>query len=413
MPMQFANVPRMGRVNRYPKHSFALRMKPFEITPFMLAPVLPGETLKNLVLQSRVVTDPIKSPLAGWWLEYYIFYVKLRDLDGRALYESMMIDTATDVSTLRHASGNIQNYVADDDMNFTIQCVKRITEEFFRAEGEVWNTNVIQAGIPAAKLNYESWIDSVQDQTTMIDPLELTVDTLSGPSTDAVKISEIQQALRQYEFLQQNQLSNMTFEDYLSSYGIRRAQAEEEHRPELIRYVREWQYPSNTINATTGAPSSAVSWSVAERADKARFFKEPGFVFGVTVARPKMYLKNQSGSAAGLLDNAYAWLPAIMADDPRTSLKLVTANNGPLQATTNPYLVDVRDLFLYGDQFVNYDMATVTNVGNHAALPTADLVNKVYPSAADVTSLFSGAVEWVRSEGVVQLTVAGTQQDYT
>lgn len=413
MALSVQNLQPRGRINRNPKHPFAVRHKPFEITPFLIAPVLPGETLSNLLLQSRAVSDTVKSPLGGWWLEYYVFYVKLRDLPGRDVFEAMMIDTSTSLASYRLDGGNAYLYVADDDVQWTVYCLQRVVEEFFRDEGETWNGYVIQAGRPAAKLNYDSWMDSVVDRTTMLDPIDLTVDTLSGPSTDAVKISEIDAAMRQYRFLVENQLSNMTFEDYLSSYGIRRAQAEETHRPELLRYVREWQYPSNTVNAATGAPSSALSWSVAERADKARFFREPGFIFGVTVARPKMLYKNQSGSVAGIMDNAYAWLPAIMSDDPRTSLKEIAANNGPIQGTTNPYVVDIRDLLLYGDQFVNYDMATVTNVANHAALPNAALDNKKYPSSTDVTSLFSSANEFVRQDGVVQLTIAGRQVDAT
>ena len=59
-------LPQTGRVMRRPVHTFQLRQRPFAITPFMIAPVLPGETMKNLLLQSRAVTDPIKNPLVGW-----------------------------------------------------------------------------------------------------------------------------------------------------------------------------------------------------------------------------------------------------------------------------------------------------------------------------------------------------------
>ena len=74
--------PRVGRKLRSPIHRFHLRHYPFQLQPFMLAPVIPGETMKNLLLQARVVTDPIKNGLIGWWQEYYFFYVKHRDLAG-------------------------------------------------------------------------------------------------------------------------------------------------------------------------------------------------------------------------------------------------------------------------------------------------------------------------------------------
>lgn len=401
-------VPRQGRVNRHPKHPFRVNHRPFEITPFLLAPVLPGETLKNLLLQSRAVTDPILSPLIGWWLEYYVFYVKHRDLDARDTLTAMMLNPATDVSALRDASGTTWTYTADDAIDWVTPCLKRVVEEYFRADGETWNGFVITAGRPAASYVGNNWTDSLVDRVDIVDPLEITVDTLSGGSSDAVKISEIDAALRQYQFLRDNALINMTYEDYLATFGVRPTLTEL-HRPELIRYVRDWQYPSNTINPSTGAPTSAVSWVIAERADKDRYFKEPGFIFGVTVARPKVYLKKQTGSAAGAMDNAYAWLPAIMSNDPRTSLKELVANNGPIQATTNNYVFDIRDLLLYGDQFINFALTdTQSNLVN---VPNDALDNMRYPLSADVDTFFVSAspANQVRQDGIVSLTIAGPQ----
>src|SRR3546814_10510072 len=99
----------------------------------------------------------------------------------------------------------------------------------------------------------------------------------------------------QWEAMRSMQLTASTFEDWVKTFGVRvpKAEAEESHRPELLRYIREWSYPSNTINPADGTPSSAVSWSVAERADKDRFFSEPGFLFGCAVARPKVYFSKQ------------------------------------------------------------------------------------------------------------------------
>ena len=70
---------RVGRVQRHPKHTFHLFTRPYQIQPFLIAPVLAGETMKNLLLQARVVTDPVQNRLIGWWQEYYFFYVKARD----------------------------------------------------------------------------------------------------------------------------------------------------------------------------------------------------------------------------------------------------------------------------------------------------------------------------------------------
>jgi hypothetical protein len=204
----------------------------------------------------------------------------------------------------------------------------------------------------------------------------------------------------------------MTYEDFLATYGVRPAK-EELHKPELIRYLRDWSYPANTIDPTNGTARSAVSWAVAERADKDRFFREPGFIFGVCVVRPKVYLKNARGAAASLLEDAYSWLPAVLANDPWTSLKQRPAASGPLLLNTEPYWVDVRDLFLYGDQFVNFDLTTETGA-NLVAMPTAAM-QKRYPASADADDLFVSAapLNQVRQDGVVSITIAGTQTDTT
>ena len=57
------------RIARNPSFPFQLRTRPFQVQPFMAAPVLPGETLKSLVTMSRVVTKPLANPLIGWWCE--------------------------------------------------------------------------------------------------------------------------------------------------------------------------------------------------------------------------------------------------------------------------------------------------------------------------------------------------------
>ena len=58
-----ANVPSQKRKMRSPRHTFQLKAKPYEVVPMMIAPVVPGESLDNLLIQARVVSDPIKNSL--------------------------------------------------------------------------------------------------------------------------------------------------------------------------------------------------------------------------------------------------------------------------------------------------------------------------------------------------------------
>lgn len=403
-------VGKTGRITRSPRHSFQLQHMPFQIQPFMLAPVLPGETLKNFLIQSRAVTKPILNGFVGWWLEYYVFYVKHRDLDGRDDFADMMLDLDKDMSAYVSAA-NASYYHAASSINWSQLCLKRVVEEYFRDEGETWNGFTINS-MPTAKINTDSvWNTAVLDDNfvaTEDEPIVVGVD-------DTITASEIDAAMRTWQFQRANKLTEMDYEDWLATYGIQK-KPEEHHRPELLRYIREWQYPSNTVEPTTGVPSSAVSWAIADRGDKDRFFREPGFIFGVTVARPKVYLKNQDGNVADFMMDALSWLPAIMRDDPFTSVKKFTDTQGPAASVitdTNGYWIDIKDLFLHGDQFIN--VATSTAGLNAVSIPAAGL-NSQYPTETDVDGLFTGSTDAARvvtQDGVCQLSILGALDDTT
>jgi len=393
---------------RRPQHRWQVRHRPWQIQPICIAPVLPGETLKNILFQSRAVTDPIKSKLIGWWLEYYFFYCKHRDLDARDTMVNMALETSETLASLNEAA-SFQYFHYASHPNFVKLCLKRIVEEYFRVEGEAWDVALlpVTTGLPMAAIDDMSWMDSMVPSASMPDTdIDMT-------GTDTV---DIDAAMNAWEYMRAMNLTQMSYEDYLSTFGVRGAQRLEPHKPELLRYVRNWTYPSNTIDPTSGAASSACSWSISERADKDRFFTEPGWVIGCTIARPKVYLRKQEGSMADGLNSALNWLPAIMRDDPWTSLKKFADNTGPVGTVNTDaggYWVDLRDLLLYGDQFWNFDPALVTD-GSFVDLPTAALQRR-YAVSADADGLFVSAApaNQVRQDGIAHLSILGTQVDQT
>jgi hypothetical protein len=406
--VQVANIPRVGRKLRKPVHTFQIRQRPFQIQPFLIAPVLPGDTMQSLLLQVRAVSDPIKNPIVGWWAEYYFFYVPHRSLSGSASYQAMMLDPGLTAGNTAAASVPLYRYGSGTD--YVGQCLTAVVDEFFRDEGESATSPTINS-VVAAQLTQTTWMDSVQNEDVFEASTEVQdFDVDSADANTTIQASEVDAAMRKYEQLRAMRLTDMTYEDYLRTYGVKVPDKEVEILPEIIRYVRSWQYPSNTVNSSTGTPVSAVSWAIAERADKKRFFREPGFIFGVAVFRPKMYMSKQTGNAASMLDNAFAWLPAVLADDAYGSIKEFAAAAGPLPTNTDGYYVDVKDLYLYGDQFINFAL-TETNA-NLAAVPTAALVKK-YPADADVTALFNGAAYDIRHDGIVSLQILSRLTDTT
>lgn len=392
------------RVMRHPQHPFQVRTRPWQIAPFFIAPVLPGETMKNLLFQSRVVTDPIKSKLVGWWSEYYFYYVKLRDLNGRDTFTQMMLDPTTSLAGFNQAA-LVEYYHGTGSISWVKECLQRVVEWDFREDGDAWNSFTI-GSLPAAKIaKTKTWLDSAENHTDHA----VLGDVVVNPAASDLTYDEIEKARYQYEFMRLQGATNISFEDYLRSAGVRQAE-EEAHSPELVRYVMDWQYPSSHIDPTNGNATSAISWKITERADKDRFFKEPGFLFGVTVKRPKVYLKNQVGSATDLLVDLYGWLPPVMIDNAISTLRKVNATTAPLNINTDAYWVDMRDLFMYGEQFVNFAL-TATDAGI-VAVPTAGL-EKRYASATDADGLFVSIApaNQVREDGIVGLSIATNIQD--
>lgn len=449
--LQVTQLGSQGRINRYPRHIANTAIVPYVITPFLLAPVLPGETLKNLLLQARAVTSPThrRSAVIGAHMEYYFFYVSFTMMPGAADFTNLMVDPSQSLAAYIVDGGNKAKYVFDDGVDWTTQCLAPVVEHYFRDEGEAWNLaaamwTVGGESLPIAQWQPPGWLDSVVNKDTVVDPLDLTID--QTPTAD-ISIADIDAKLRQYKFLVDNGLTDMTYEDYLRTYGVRVPEVVEPTKPELLRYVREWAYPTRATSIASSDTAFSVaagySYNIAERADKDRFFSEPGFIFGVSVFRPKLYSSKQSGAAAGLMASPYAWLPAIMSDDPRTSLLAAAAGDGPLQSATVETLTDIKDLLLYGDQWVwrvGDPAAHTGSVGGAevgaVALPSNDLSNKKYPQMQDLRGMFVvtatdateapynvdnassiANIEAVHDENVqdivVSMTIAGRQVDRT
>lgn len=404
--MQVAEVSNQERIFRRPRHKFYLNTRPFAIQPFMIAPVLPGETIASFHFEAREVSQPLVSSIVGWGSEYYWFYVRIRDLNERDTLDDLFINPAG--ASLSTSAANAKQYYGAKGYNFTEACLRRVVETYFRDSDETWNTQTVDTGIPKAQILDQMWLDSVVDTTVLDDGTGDPGATTQPETLDAM--------MDAYNYLRAMSLTQMTFEDYVATFGVKLLKLAQ-NKPVLIKRIKEFSYPSNTVNPADGVPVSALSWVFKESVqgkdfatNKAIFAKEPGFVLGVHVIRPKIYMENQVGSLSHHLDTGLSWLPAIMADAPETSLREFTNANGPLTGTTNGYWVDMRDLFLHGDQFSNIALSGFAN-GN-TAIPTAALVRK-YLGNTEIDALFSGANKYIAADGVVQLGIKGTQRDYT
>lgn len=417
----YANV---RRSLRSPSHPFQLRTKPFQIQPFLASPVLPGETLRNLVMMSRAVTKPINNPLIGWWYEAYFFYVRLRDIefhlkeDKGEWLDHMVTDPGTfNPASLREAA-DAKFYHPAGGIPWMKYAMQTIVEYFFRDQGEDWDVATLD-GLPLAQIQSRSWMDSLT--LGMHKRVERDVD-MDLNDDGNISVQESLDAMAHWQALRDAGLENLDYEDWIRTFGVSVPEVESsfnQYRPELIRYYKSWQYPTNTIDPSTGTPSSAVSWVNNLRADKDRMFKEPGFIIGLNVCKPKVFIKDQKGSLNAFMQTLPNWLPALNHDKYEAGFIQFGNTAGPLPsifndgATPTPapegYWVDLRDLLKYGDQFVNF----APDAAQSALSVVTASGGRRYATANDINGLFKGNDKWIDQDGVVNLNIAGRVKDST
>lgn len=436
--MEIANLRKAGRVLRAPYEDFFTVQRPWDIQPVALMPVLAGETMQSMQLQARVLTDPLAHRLSGWWAEYYVFYVKHTDLLGAAGDpNSNTVRDAVIAMHLENSALGLQDATrrdlyykanADSAMDWAYACTQSVVNWYFRDGAEPlagYGSYGVRApanggNMYKARVRDPMWLESLK--------IEDVNPTGQG---DLPGVEDFQDVFvptawathyAQWEHMRQIKLiaEDVSFEDYLATFGVKVPDRvkETEHRPELIRYLRQWQYPSNAVDGD-GAASAAVSWAISGRADKARAFSEPGFLLVVSVFRPKVFFGNQVRHASSMLDDAYGWLPAVLRDDPFTSLIEYDHNEGPLSGVFNAaddYWVDRRDLFVRGGQFLNFNPVDAV-----ATAPIVDLpkiagadndINLWYASDADAQNLFvdadnSDGKTYIRQDGIVKFNIKG------
>jgi hypothetical protein len=379
-------------------------------------------------MQSRVVTDPIVDPLIGWWKEYFYFHVPfsamctehMADPSGgyfaKADLVSMLTDTTYDLASDYGESQIDPDYFAyKGGVNWMKATLQSAVMRFFRDETDQDSSTKLDR-YPGAYLDRQHGLQSLLSDTQVaaavdedlpgVDDIE-DQNVLDDFATEFDKF----QILRDAGFVKEND-----YDAWLRAQGAPGVPAagqtspdgQELVFPELVGFHRKWTYPTNHVDPTNGAPTSACSWSIVERGDKAMQFKEPGFLICLTVTRPKVYLGSLKGSLTGGLTTFKGFPSMVFKDHPYVELIKTThsTTNGPLINQTTDYWFDVGDLYRFGEQFVNHTPANVL------AFPTdiaagATLADRV-PTLSQVKSFFvdaAGTKNFIKEDGVIHWSI--------
>jgi hypothetical protein len=389
------------RISRNPNFPVAGICKPFGLYPVFVHPVLPGETMEYFKSKIRMISKPVKHPLAGAWLESWLVYVKFTDLD-RSLGDMFISDT---YSTVGHtaAANNDRMFVRTGQIDWVKKCVDRIAQAYFTHKNEALR---MIDGVPQTKLNIASWYQNCIFEEAAV-ALGANVATVEGQITA-------------YEMMRQMQMSEITYEKYLQQYGVQSIQTGI-GEPEILRYARSWTQPVNTVEPTTGAPSSAWVWSDEIVSEKPKRFQEPGFIIMLQAVRPKMYAKNIQSSMVGTLWGFSDWFPAYNLEEPSAGAKKIVGADAVVTGQTASVIYDHRDLLVHGEQFINsptqpFALPYATVPEMLVATANEENLRGEYCSLGDVDGLFVSAIagdKFCYYEGIASLRINGHIVDFT
>lgn len=406
----FPSRPSKSKV-RVPTFNFHLKQRPYQIQPFFIAPVLPGESVNKLLWKANTVSDPIKNRLMGWWQEWHLFYIRVRDVfpDQSETLKGIFLDPQANLSALYTAAD--PKYFHAYGVNWLKAATSQIVENYFRADDEAPNDATID-GMWAQSVGVDNLLDSAIMTSEYAGEAEVQVNVADG----TLELSVLEKSQRVYELLKAGMLTDMDYSDFLRTYGVRVPSEELQGKPKHLRTIKNWQMPVNHINEATGKATTAVYWKSDERHDKNFFVKEPGFLIGLVTFRPKVFIKNQKGSITGSMDTLMEWLPAVLRDDPSSSVMEYGATTGPLSGLGAGYMIDLRDALVYGEQFLNF--ALDANAANTVDLPKAvsSAMQKRYPSLADAQSFFvdgaaGGTAQFLETDGRIDINLSTFVED--
>ncbi len=388
--------------NRRPNFMVHGKMKPYGLYPLMIHPVLPKETLQNFTMKGQFVSSPIVNPLIGSWMDLTLWYVKVTDLDP-ALSDMFLSDTFS-TSGYTATADDEKYFVKTGQIKWTEMCVERIHDIHFLPEG--W-TALTMDDMPRVRLDNSQFL-----QNAIFKPADVAVVT-----DDAV---EAGQQLSAADVMRQMTMADMTYENWLKSYGVTDLPAAQ-GVPELLGFQPAWTMPVNTVDPATGTPSSAWIWRPDWQVKQAKRFNEAGFLICLGVVRPKMYQHRLEASLVGEIWGFSDWIPAFYMDKPEMFVREMAGDNAIFHTdaytTADDFQFDYSDLWVQGEQFINNRsdplwplpfakyLSTETG-GNDAKLRGA------YANGGDVTAMFSTPGDsFIEYDGICRMTVSGHIRD--
>ena len=140
-------------------------------------------------------------------------------------------------------------------------CLQHVVSEYFRDGGEDWNIALGPNGLPLAKIYGKGHGDGAERLTLAAEYEDRRVDLIQGGHLYA---DDLPKMVQHWQALQDAGLTDMDYQDFMRTYGSNVREDETSpnlHRAEDFWSLREFTYPTNTVDGTTGVPAVAVGVS--------------------------------------------------------------------------------------------------------------------------------------------------------
>lgn len=392
----FPGVP-LGRRPRKPVFPIAGAWRPFGLYPVLAAPVMAGETVRGLRLRLRVISMPLRYPLGGAYLHFWWAYCPARLSVGTDIVNELSPSTTglletSDVPRMFSKVGQLRLIQLTYDV---------IVNTLIAREGQT---------LPAfdgARKVPRIWSDWTNNLSKL--PSGLTVSEL--PEREIDTEGDLDIAMDRERTL----LEAGSYDQFVRAFGVPEPRRDDE--AVLFNHGRFWTQPTNTVEPSTGVPSSAWTWAIDTVMPKVRRVKEPGVMMLLASIRPKMLHRKADASYLGRMVGLLQWVPP--TDDAQAWHAI--SDNDPVWSSTfkgsgsTQLLIDRQDVFGKGEAFINdipanlpyavpQDTAGAYNGADLAAL------RGEFVADADIDALFSGSTTVSRRiyyDGIAEMTVQG------
>jgi hypothetical protein len=415
---------KVKRKVRSPTIDTSFLCRPYAIVPYCFMPVLPGETMTNLWWSLNCISDPLRVRSQVGWLDTMYFYVKHSQLDIAASLIDMHVDgnVLPDAgATARLAGADKLYWTAAGGVPYEKLCVEHVVKWYFRDEGEalIPETGLIDGFLPA-QIQRDGWWQSMQLATVLPGDENLLPGEFPEAPNDGTDEAVWATRYAQWTKMRNLGLTDASYEDYLRAQGVASVaddSDEELKRPELLARDAEFVTPANTVEPSTGYPSTAHVKTMKGAEKRNRFFKEPGFIVGIMIWRPKVTMGNIAGGMSGFMDSYADWMPASLQGQPYSSIKIFNEATGPapIQATGDTQVVvDLRDFLLYGEQRQSYWVNQVATPALkrttglfYPALPRTLTADVKYLTDAEAIEVFLTPADpvYMRADGLVSFSI--------